>query len=163
LLSSIIFFLPYGLSLASALPIVSLGFVALYIQNCGVSAISGGFLQLLMTTTARTSLDAVLAKGSGTMGGYENVSDELLEMEVRFGELVEADDAEKLLSSESWLTGDEGYADESSVTQHEIERENGGLGVASGADPCDDEGAAMRRAGFSTMQEIRLFKNGVTE
>lgn len=77
----------YGLCLGLAIPILALGLFALYVQNNGASATSGGFLQLLMTTTGRTAVEAVLAKD---LGGYENVSNELEDIELRFGELVGA-------------------------------------------------------------------------
>jgi hypothetical protein len=45
----------------------------------------------LMTTTGRTRLEVVAAKSS--LGGHENVSKELQDMEVRFGELIHVDEA----------------------------------------------------------------------
>jgi hypothetical protein len=88
------FFLPYCLALGLAIPTIALGLVALYVHNHGVSAINGGFLQLLMTTTGRTEMEAIIMRGSGTLGGEENVSKELQEMEVRFGELKYNDKTE---------------------------------------------------------------------
>jgi hypothetical protein len=159
--NKLVFFLPYGLSLALTIPIVSLGFIALYIRNQGVSAITGGFLQLLMTTTGRTTIDAVLAEGTSTMGGFENVSDELREMEVGFGELTVAVDKEDLLPAESLSTGHEGDADDSGGMQSEAEPVDEDVGLASGAKLCDDQKAVSRRAGFGTAQEIRPFKKSV--
>ncbi|KAJ4339566.1 hypothetical protein N0V95_007756 [Ascochyta clinopodiicola] len=119
---------------------VSIGFIALYMRNQGISAINGGFLQLLMTTTGRTSLDATLAKGLGTMGGYENVSDELRKTEVRFGELIDADDAKKLLSSESRSARDDWHTDDSNFAQDGAGSEDLGVEIASGAKLPDREG-----------------------
>jgi hypothetical protein len=53
--NKLVFFLPYGLSLGLAIPVIVLGLIALYVQN-GVSAISGGFIQLLITTIGRTAM-----------------------------------------------------------------------------------------------------------
>ena len=88
------FFLPYGLCLGLGLPILALGLAAFFTRNLGVSAITGGFLQVLMTTTGHGSLDNVVVKTSGTMGDHENVSYELKEMMIRFGELIDVNDAE---------------------------------------------------------------------
>ncbi|KAF3008932.1 hypothetical protein E8E13_011326 [Curvularia kusanoi] len=88
------FFIPYGLAIALGIPIIVLGLVSFHIQNEGISAINGGFLQLLMTTTGRTDLEDIVHKTSGTLGGYENASDKLKAVEVRFGELVEVRDRE---------------------------------------------------------------------
>ncbi|KAL5114499.1 hypothetical protein ACEQ8H_007642 [Pleosporales sp. CAS-2024a] len=81
------FFLPYCLALELAIPTIALGLIALYVHNHGVSAMNGGFLQLLMTTTGRTEMEQVITRGSGTLGGEESVSKELQDLEVRFGEL----------------------------------------------------------------------------
>jgi hypothetical protein len=153
--NKLVFFLPYGLSLALTIPIVLLGFIALYIRNQGVSAITGGFLQLLMTTTGRTSIDAVLAEGNSTMGGFENVSDELREMEVGFGELIVAVDREDLLPTGSLSTGNGGDADDFGVMQSEAICVDENVGLASGTKLCNHQGAVSRRAGFGTIQEIR--------
>ncbi|KAJ8119064.1 hypothetical protein OPT61_g81 [Boeremia exigua] len=82
------FYLPYGLSLGLGLPIIALGLAAFYIRNQGVSAISGGFLQILMTTRGHGMLDYTILKGSGTLGGHENVTQELKDLDVSFGELI---------------------------------------------------------------------------
>ncbi|KAJ4395315.1 hypothetical protein N0V91_010914 [Didymella pomorum] len=76
------FFVPYGLSLGLGLPMIALGLIAFYGPNNRVSAITGGFIQILMTTTGRTSLEEIIAKGSGTLGGQENVSKELKETKI---------------------------------------------------------------------------------
>jgi hypothetical protein len=65
------FFLPYSLTLDLAIPIIAIGLIALHIQNIGVSAISGGFVQLLMTTTGHTAIESVVAKESTTLGAHE--------------------------------------------------------------------------------------------
>lgn len=83
------FILPYALSLGLAIPIMVLGLFALYNRNHGVSAITVGFYQVLMTTTGRTSLETAIKKRSVSMGGSENVSAQLSNMEIHFGEFNE--------------------------------------------------------------------------
>lgn len=144
--------LPYGLSLVLAVPILVLGFVALYVQNHGVSAMSGGFLQLLMTTTGRTSLEAVVTKGSGTLGGYENVSEELREMEVRFGELIEVS-GDDLKETDTLLSGHEEHAD-----VQEGDRSQSGIETMSGTERCEKSVLVVQRAGFGTVDEVGLFR-----
>ncbi|KAL1794596.1 hypothetical protein ACET3X_006412 [Alternaria dauci] len=146
------FFLPYGLSLALAIPILALGFIALYSQNHGVSAITGGFLQLLMTTTGRNSLEAVVTRGSGTLGGYENVSKELYEMEVRFGELIEGS-GHDITETDTLLSGHEGGT--------EVQEDDGtqsGVQTVSGTEWCEKSVSVVRRAGFGTVHEVGLFR-----
>jgi hypothetical protein len=145
-------FLPYGLSLALAVPILALGFVALYVQNHGVSAISGGFLQLLMTTTGRTSLEAVVTEGSGTLGGYENVSEGLREMEVRFGELIGVS-GDDLKETDTLLSGHEEHAD-----VQEDDRSQSGFVTTSGMERCENSVSVVQRAGFCTVDEVGLFR-----
>jgi hypothetical protein len=144
--------LPYGLSLALAVPILALGFVALYVQNHGVSAIGGGFLQLLMTTTGRTSLEAVITKGSGTLGGYENISEELREMEVRFGELIEVS-GEDQKETDTLLSGREVHAG-----MQEDNRSQSGFVTTSGMERCENNVSVVQRAGFGTVDEVGLFR-----
>ncbi|KAF2670593.1 hypothetical protein BT63DRAFT_424523 [Microthyrium microscopicum] len=79
--------IPYFLCLAVAIPFLFLGMVSL--NRNGVSAMDGGFLQILMTTTGSKSLEKAAA--AGCLGGRENIPKELLDMKIRFGELVEAD------------------------------------------------------------------------
>jgi hypothetical protein len=93
------FFLPYSLSLGLAIPIIALRLIALYVQNNGVSAISGRFVQLLMTTTGRTGIESAIMKDSATLGGHENFSNELQDMEIRFGELIQEEDIYKDIST----------------------------------------------------------------
>ncbi|CAN9375590.1 unnamed protein product [Alternaria alternata] len=144
--------LPYVLSLALAVPILVLGFVALYVQNHGVSAISGGFLQLLMTTTGRTSLEAVVTKGSGTLGGYENVSEELRGMGVRFGELIEVR-GDDLKETDTLLSGHEEHTD-----VQEDDRSQSGIEITSGMKRCENSVSVVQRAGFGTVDEVGLFR-----
>ena len=147
------FFLPYGLLPALAVTILVLGFIALYVQNHGVSAISGGFLQLLMTTTGRTSLEAVVKKGSGTLGGYENVSEELRETEVRFGELIEVS-GDDLKETDTLLSGHEEHTD-----VQEDDRSQSGFVTTSGMERCENSASVVRRAGFGTVDEVGLYRN----
>ena len=146
------FFLPYGLSLTLAVPILALGFIALYVQNNGVSAINGGFLQLLMTTTGRTSLEAVVTKGSGTLGGYENVSKELREMEVRFGELIEVS-GDDLKETDTLLSGHEGRTD-----VREDDSSQSGSQAMSETERCENSVSVVQTAGFGTVDEVGLFR-----
>jgi hypothetical protein len=81
------FFLPYGLCLILALPLLYLGLQSLH--HNGVSAMDGGFLQLLMTTSGSRTLDKAIA--GGCIGGEENVSESLKELKVRFGEFTASD------------------------------------------------------------------------
>ncbi|KAH7406408.1 hypothetical protein DE146DRAFT_647407 [Phaeosphaeria sp. MPI-PUGE-AT-0046c] len=135
------FFLPYGLCLVLAVPMLALGLVALYVQNNGISAMSGGFLQLLMTTTGHTAVEDVIARSSGTLGGYENVSRELSDMELRFGELIYKTGAESMRSEER--------AD----SNGEIEVRDGMAQVAEG-----QAASTALRAGFGTDDEVRPLK-----
>ncbi|KAI4644522.1 hypothetical protein J4E93_006427 [Alternaria ventricosa] len=146
------FFLTYGLSLALAIPVLALGLVALYVQNHGVSAISGGFMQLLMTTTGRGSLEAVVTRGSGTLGGYENVSEELRGMEVRFGELVEVG-GDEFQETDTLLSGHDGLAD-----VRNDDRSQSGVQAASGTERFENSVSVARRAGFGTVDEVIPFR-----
>lgn len=76
--------LPYFLILLLALPLIVLGLYSIYAN--GVSATDGGFLQLLTTTRGSKVIDKA-AKG-GCLGGDENIPDELKNIRVRFGELI---------------------------------------------------------------------------
>jgi hypothetical protein len=78
------FYLPYGLCLLFTLPVLVLGLLALH--HNGVTAIDGGFVQLLMTTTGQTKIEDAI--GAGCLGGEENIPNELKRMRVRFGEMV---------------------------------------------------------------------------
>jgi hypothetical protein len=55
------FYLPYGLCLLLTFPVRVLGLLAL--QHNDVTAVDGGFVQLLMTTTRRTDLEDAAARG----------------------------------------------------------------------------------------------------
>jgi hypothetical protein len=109
------FFLPYGLTLLFAIPIIALGIMALH-EN-GVSAIDGGFVQLLVTTTGRTELERHATKAC--LGGYENFSKELKELKVRFGELLTDGDggekgeeaAEREVGEESSIQQESGHGE----------------------------------------------------
>jgi hypothetical protein len=164
------FFLPYGLALGIAIPIIALGLVALYVQNNGVSAMNGGFLQLLMTTTGRTQMEAVIVEGSRTFGGYENVSKELGEMKIRFGELIDDDEDEcKELTAEVNLFehGDSAQDLEESLQESDcmVNEENvQDLGEAqqiSNGIVHGDGAYRVRRAGFGTAQDVRPLSGGV--
>jgi hypothetical protein len=76
--------LPYYLTLLCALPLLILGFCALYAN--GVPATDGGFLQLLTTTRGSATLDS-LAIG-GCLGGHRNVPSELRDLKIQYGEMT---------------------------------------------------------------------------
>ncbi|PVH98110.1 hypothetical protein DM02DRAFT_531823 [Periconia macrospinosa] len=78
--------IPYTVALVICLVFNSLGLFALK-QN-GVAADSGTFLQVLCATTNGNSVLNKLAK-EACLGGSNNHSQELLDMEVRFGEVKE--------------------------------------------------------------------------
>jgi hypothetical protein len=82
-------FVPYLLALGLAVPFLIIGIIAL-VRN-GVSAMDGSFLQLLTTTTGSAALNGLAA--SGCLGGAENVPKDLMELRVRFGELIDANSA----------------------------------------------------------------------
>jgi hypothetical protein len=75
---------PYFLCLCLALPILSIGAFAL-VRN-GVSAIDGGFTQLITTSTGSETLEKVAA--GGCLGGNESIPGELKYLKIRFGEFV---------------------------------------------------------------------------
>lgn len=76
--------MPYGLSLGLTLLSIVFGLNALRLN--GISATDGGFLQIMMTTTGDTEMSRKVQAGS--LGGSGNAPKELLELKVRFGELV---------------------------------------------------------------------------
>ncbi|KAF4546190.1 uncharacterized protein LTHEOB_4187 [Lasiodiplodia theobromae] len=75
---------PYGVSLILSAGFIAFGLVALG-QN-GVSAESGGFMQLLCTTTG-DNLEINKEAAKCSMGGSSNFSNELKELRVRFGHI----------------------------------------------------------------------------
>jgi hypothetical protein len=159
------FFLPYGLCLGLGLPILALGLAAFYTRNQGVSAITGGFLQVLMTTTGRGSLETVVVKTSGTMGGQENVSDELKEMVIRFGELIDANDAEDTRSvmTSSTRSVHEERAEGPEILQNEDDDGNARASMASGVELSGKGGTVTIRAGFGVAEEVRPLRNRTTQ
>jgi hypothetical protein len=76
---------PYFLLLVIAIPCLVLGGVSLY--SNGVSAVDGGFIQLLATTRGSKKLDEATVGAS--LGGDMDIPKELLDMKIRFGELVD--------------------------------------------------------------------------
>lgn len=75
--------LPYGLSLLVAFPFILLGFWAL--KENGVSAIDGGFIQLISTSAGSSALRKEAVKGC--LGGEENIPQSLKDLEIRFGDM----------------------------------------------------------------------------
>ncbi|EMR90386.1 hypothetical protein ACHAP3_008901 [Botrytis cinerea] len=78
--------LPYAAALFGTLIFLVMGTVAL--AENGVAATGGGFLQLLCTTKGSSVLDDMVRGAS--LGGSENVSQELESLAVRYGELTNA-------------------------------------------------------------------------
>lgn len=78
------FFLPYGLCLGLTVLCIGLGLVAL--NSNGTSATDGGFLQIMMTTRGDTTMSRCVEGAS--LGGKENAPQALLNLKVRFGELI---------------------------------------------------------------------------
>ncbi|TVY44929.1 hypothetical protein LSUB1_G000574 [Lachnellula subtilissima] len=76
--------IPYFLSLALAVPFILMGVLALVMN--GVSAIDGGFMQTITTSTGSAVLDRAAA--GGCLGGEESVPKELKDLKVRFGEFI---------------------------------------------------------------------------
>ena len=76
--------LPYFISLLLGVPFILLGAFALH-KN-GVSAMDGGFTQIIATSTGSAILDKAAA--GGCLGGYESVPQELKDLEIRFGEII---------------------------------------------------------------------------
>jgi len=112
------FFLPYGLCLLFTVPAIVIGLLAL--QQNNTTAIDGGFLQILMTTTGRTKLEEIASEGC--LGGQENVPPELEKLKVRFGELILDDDRQETSRSSMPddrvnTTEDAGFAGRSSLAE----------------------------------------------
>jgi hypothetical protein len=80
--------LPYGLCLGFTLIFVAIGLRAL--RGNGTSATDGGFLQVMMTTTGDTTMNREV--GGASLRGGRNAPQTLLNMKVRFGELVPAEE-----------------------------------------------------------------------
>jgi hypothetical protein len=79
--------LPYALSLLASLPFLIIGYLSL--QRNGVAALSDSFLQLLVTMTRSEQLDRIAQPCS--LGGDEQVTEELKHTRIMFGELVGGD------------------------------------------------------------------------
>lgn len=80
--------IPYFATLLVSLPFIILGGIAL-IRN-GVSAIDNSFIQLLATSTGSATIDRAAA--GGCLGGSENVPQELKDLKIRFGEIIDRDE-----------------------------------------------------------------------
>ncbi|KAE8143214.1 hypothetical protein BDV38DRAFT_277239 [Aspergillus pseudotamarii] len=76
--------LPYSLTLFVGLLSLLLGLYSL--RENGVSAMDGGFLQILTTTRGSPNIDRVAR--DGCPGGGENIPSALKEMRIRYGELI---------------------------------------------------------------------------
>lgn len=80
--------IPYFATLLASLPFILLGGVALW-KN-GVAAIDNSFIQTLTTSTGSAALDKAAA--GGCLGGSENVPNELKDLKIRFGEIINRDE-----------------------------------------------------------------------
>jgi hypothetical protein len=80
--------LPYFVSLLLAVPFILLGGFALHIN--GVSATDGGFMQIIATSTGSAILDRAAA--GGCLGGDESIPQELKDLEIRFGEIIDREE-----------------------------------------------------------------------
>jgi hypothetical protein len=172
------FFLPYGLCMLLTVPILTLGLFAL--RHNGVSAIDGGFLQVLMTAaTGDTAIER--AARPGCFGGKENIPEELEKLKVRFGELT-ATDGEitgetKSLSieheTESRQSQDASREDSvrdpasasllearESVEVGEETEATSRITTASAVSLHQATSTVTRRAGFGTTEETILFRRG---
>lgn len=76
--------IPYLICLLLSIPFLYLGINSLRLN--GVSAMEGGFIQVLMTTNGSKALEKAAA--GGCLGGGENVPEDLKNLKIRFGELV---------------------------------------------------------------------------
>lgn len=76
--------IPYFVTLLVTIPILAIGMLTL-LQN-GVSAVDGGFIQLITTSTGSEALEKLA--GGACLGGDESVPKELKDLKIRFGELV---------------------------------------------------------------------------
>jgi hypothetical protein len=74
---------PYACCLLVVLPFLILGYRSLHLN--GAPALSGGFVQTLMTTTGSETLRQAAA--AGCLGGQRNIPKELKDLEVIYGEL----------------------------------------------------------------------------
>ena len=114
-------------------------------------------MQLLMTTTGRGSLEAVVTRGSGTLGGYENVSEELRGMEVRFGELAEVR-GEEVKETDSLLRRHDEQVDVQNVDSSQA-----GVQTTSGTEWFENSVSVARRAGFGTVDEVIPFEKNAEQ
>ncbi|OAL47288.1 hypothetical protein IQ07DRAFT_623588 [Pyrenochaeta sp. DS3sAY3a] len=82
--------LPYALLLFFSIVFVLIGTISLH-QN-GASATDGGFLQIMATNVGRTKLEELVREHYPSYNG-DQVPDVLLNLKIRFGELVNEDGA----------------------------------------------------------------------
>lgn len=158
--SKLAFFLPYGLSLGLSIPIIALGLFAFYKRNQGVSAITGGFLQILVTTTGRGSLEGVITKGRSTFGGHENISKELRETKIRFGELIEANgnDGEQSSVLESRPNWQECQPNMDDTVQREQDSQQYDSSMASAVELTERPSPTVVRNGFGLAHEVQSLR-----
>jgi hypothetical protein len=148
------FFLPYDICLGLSIPIMASGLIALFVRNKGVSAITGGFVQFLMTTTGRTSLEAIVARSTGMMGGHESVFEELKELNIRFGELIEnGHEGSERSGMPGHSSPSRSHSSNSGSAQDITVRHNNSF---EGSSSVEIPGSAQtRRFGFGLAEEVR--------
>lgn len=83
--------IPYALLLLLALPILALG--AWSLRENGVPAMGGSFIQTCMTTTGSVEFEKAVA--GSCLGGSRNMTKELGDLKIRFGELSGGGSREK--------------------------------------------------------------------
>jgi hypothetical protein len=107
-----------------------------------------------MSTTGHTGLEDVVIKHSATMGGYENVPDELKAVEVRFGELIEvgAGEQDRRLASSNSSSEQVGDIE---VTRQDDNGQNNGAETASVVDTLEKNEPGSGRFGFGLAHEVR--------
>jgi hypothetical protein len=74
----------YFLTLVLSISFIILGGLVLYWN--GVSAMDGGFMQIIITSTGSAILDKAAA--GGCLGGNESMPQELKDLRIRFGEFI---------------------------------------------------------------------------
>ena len=97
--------LPYFIILLLAIPFIIIGGIALH--NNGVSAIDGGFIQTIATSTGSAVLDRAAA--GGCLGGEESIPRELKDLEIRFGEIIDREEPGRIKRA--------GFGVESEITE----------------------------------------------
>jgi hypothetical protein len=93
-------------------------------------------------------------KHSATMGGYENASDELKAVEVRFGELIKsgADERDGKLATSTCSSE---QVSDVNVARHDEDDQDNGAEAASVVDTLEKNEPGSERFGFGLAHEVR--------